>query len=69
MVTKRIPETAIIPHTSDQTTLTSKQDGAPVNLEADLIGKYVEKLVSPHVTGGGKSDGVSLGTLKEHGYA
>ncbi len=60
---------AIIPHTSDQTTLTGKQDGAPVNLEADLIGKYVEKLVSPHVAGGGEPDGISLGTLKEHGYA
>ncbi len=60
---------AIIPHTSERTMLTDKQDGAPVNLEADLIGKYVEKLLSPHATGGGKPDGVSLETLKEHGYA
>lgn len=58
---------AIIPHTSEQTTLTGKGDGAPVNLEADLIGKYVEKLVSPHAEG--KPNGVSLGTLKENGYA
>ncbi|MEE9257062.1 MAG: riboflavin synthase [bacterium] len=60
---------AIIPHTSERTMLTDKQDGAPVNLEADLIGKYVEKLLSPHATGGGKPGGVSLETLKEHGYA
>ncbi len=60
---------AIIPHTSDQTTLTDKRDGAAVNLEADLIGKYVEKLLSPHAAAGGKPGGVSLGTLKEHGYA
>lgn len=60
---------AIIPHTSEQTTLTSKRDGAPVNLEADLIGKYVEKLLSPHAAAEGRPDGISLGTLKEHGYA
>ena len=61
---------AIIPHTSEATTLTEKKDGEAVNLEADLIGKYVEKLLDPHsrarAAGGG---GVSLDKLKEHGYA
>jgi riboflavin synthase len=35
---------AIIPHTVDMTNLKSLKPGDPVNLEADLIAKYVEKL-------------------------
>ena len=35
----------IIPHTVRQTTLGLKKAGDPVNLEADMIGKYVEKFV------------------------
>lgn len=56
---------AIIPHTSEKTTLTAKTDGAPVNLEADLIGKYVEKLLAPHAAQGG---GLTMDTLRAHGY-
>ena len=37
---------AIIPHTAQVTTLGLKGPGAVVNLEADLIGKYVERLLS-----------------------
>ena len=37
---------AIIPHTVEMTNLNSLQHGDPVNLEADLIAKYVEKLMS-----------------------
>lgn len=36
---------AIIPHTAKVTTLGLKQPGATVNLESDLIGKYVERLL------------------------
>ena len=35
----------LIPTTLDRTTLGRKQVGAPVNLEVDVIAKYVEKLV------------------------
>jgi riboflavin synthase len=35
----------IIPHTADHTTLLDTPPGAPVNLEADLIGKYVARLM------------------------
>jgi len=35
----------IIPHTARQTTLGFKKVGDPVNLESDMIGKYVEKFV------------------------
>lgn len=36
---------SIIPHTADETTLLSKGVGDTVNLECDVIGKYVEKLL------------------------
>jgi riboflavin synthase len=36
---------AIIPHTVEMTNLHSLKPGDPVNLEADLIAKYVEKMV------------------------
>jgi riboflavin synthase len=36
---------SLIPHTQTATTLAQKGAGAQVNLEVDLIGKYVEKLV------------------------
>jgi riboflavin synthase len=36
---------AIIPHTAKVTTLGLKQQGDTVNLESDLIGKYVERLL------------------------
>ena len=35
----------IIPHTWTATNLSSKRAGDPVNIETDIIGKYVEKLV------------------------
>lgn len=37
---------ALIPHTVGATTLGAKAAGAPVNLEVDIIGKYVEKLLA-----------------------
>jgi len=36
---------AIIPHTVEMTNLRSLKPGDPVNLEADLIAKYVEKMM------------------------
>ena len=37
---------AIIPHTVEMTNLNSLLPGDPVNLEADLIAKYVEKMMT-----------------------
>jgi len=36
----------IIPHTVEMTNLSSLQPGDPINLEADLIAKYVEKMMN-----------------------
>jgi riboflavin synthase len=41
----RICTIAIIPHTVEMTNLNSLKPGDPVNLEADLIAKYVEKMM------------------------
>jgi riboflavin synthase len=42
---KRRCTIAIIPHTVEMTNLHSLKPGDPVNLEADLIAKYVEKMM------------------------
>ena len=54
---------SIIPHTGAQTILLGKKPGDPVNLECDVIGKYVEKLTVPHKTGG-----ISTNFLAENGF-
>ena len=40
---------SVIPHTAAQTVLGERRKGDAVNLETDLIGKYVEKLMAPAV--------------------
>jgi riboflavin synthase len=40
-------EVAVIPHTLAVTTLGHKDSGAPVNVEVDLLAKYVERLLTP----------------------
>ncbi len=44
-----------IPHTVEQTVLKEKKAGDSVNLETDIIGKYVEKLMQPAVPDAQKS--------------
>lgn len=44
-VDDRCFKVSIIPHTGDETTLLKNQIGGVVNLECDVIGKYVEKLL------------------------
>ena len=38
-------EVSIIPHTSKLTTISLKKNGDPVNIETDMIGKYVERFL------------------------
>jgi riboflavin synthase len=40
-------EVALVPHTLEVTTLGALRTGDPVNLEADVLAKYVEKLIRP----------------------
>lgn len=46
-VTERDFSVSVIPHTASVTILGRKGPGDKVNLETDIIGKYVEKLLSP----------------------
>jgi riboflavin synthase len=39
----------LIPHTLEHTALADKDVGAAVNLEVDIVGKYVEKLLAGHL--------------------
>ena len=55
---------AIIPISLERTTLQSKKSGDPVNLEADIVGKYIY-----HYLKGNASGSLSIETLKRHGYA
>ncbi len=55
---------AIIPHTVEMTNLNSLRPGDPVNLEADLIAKYVEKMMSNERAEGS----LSLEELVEQGF-
>lgn len=55
----------LIPYTLEKTTLMEKRIGDPVNLEADILGKYVEQLIS-HKSG--KPKGLDRSFLEEHGF-
>jgi riboflavin synthase len=54
---------AIIPHTVEMTNLHSLKPGDPVNLEADLIAKYVEKMMK-----GEAGSSLSIEELVEQGF-
>jgi riboflavin synthase len=57
---------SIIPHTWENTTLKERRAGDSVNIETDIIGKYVEKLMSGYAPGGGR--GVTMDLLARSGY-
>ncbi len=54
----------IIPHTAAATTLGFKKTGDLVNLEGDIIAKYVRKFMETK----NDADGLTLANLKEKGY-
>ena len=55
---------AIIPHTVEMTNLKSLKPGDPVNLEADLIAKYVEKMMR----GGQSENSLTIEELVTQGF-
>ena len=60
---------SVIPHTAASTILGGKGPGDRVDLEAEIIGKYVEKLLRPQAGAdtGGRGD-ITLDFLAEHGF-
>lgn len=57
-----------IPHTVAITVLGEKQPGDLVNLETDIIGKYVEKLRRPADISPAPKSGVTLDFLRKNGF-
>lgn len=53
---------AIIPHTAEATNLGSLRPGDPVNIETDIVAKYVEKMM------GGRQPGVTVEGLVAQGF-
>ena len=53
----------IIPHTAEVTTMGDYEPGTAVNIEVDLLARYIERML------GKDSGGLSIDFLREHGYA
>ncbi len=54
---------SIIPHTAKETILSIKKSGDVVNLECDIVGKYIEKLINR-----GETSSITKDFLALHGY-
>ena len=57
-------EVNIIPHTQEKTIMTRYESGTAVNIEVDMIARYLERLMASRDS----STGVSLELLQKHGY-
>lgn len=57
---------SIIPHTSKKTILMGKNVGEKVNVECDVIGKYIEKLISPKEEN--KKSNIDMNFLLKNGF-
>ncbi len=58
----------IIPHTQDVTTIGQWQVGTPVNLEVDIIARYLERLLLGDKAAEPNADGISMAFLAENGF-
>jgi len=58
---------SLIPHTSQVTLLGQKEIGAKVNLEVDMIGKYVERMLNSKEENNKKSD-IDIKLLEDNGF-
>lgn len=61
-------EIAVIPHTAKITTLELKNPGDRVNIETDLIGKYVEKFLKGDNSGESRPEKIDMTFLAKTGF-
>lgn len=61
-------EVAVIPHTWRETTLAGLKPGGRVNLEVDVLAKYVERLMRGEEKGAAAPGRLTLEYLAERGY-
>lgn len=57
---------SVIPHTGAQTILLDKKPGDPVNLENDIIGKYVQRFLEPAPKA--ETSNITMEFLAKHGF-
>lgn len=57
---------SVIPHTGEETTLLKKKTGSPVNIENDIVGKYIEHFIN--YDSSKKSSGLTMDMLRELDY-
>lgn len=68
-VTEKDFSVSVIPHTANQTILSEKKAGDQVNLENDLVGKYIEKLLAfKNVARKNEESKLTMDFLTRHGY-
>lgn len=60
-------QVSVIPHTGAETTLLRRKPGDLVNLENDVIGKYVEKLLGRSPAPAGNGGGITMEFLEKYG--
>ncbi|MDH5395937.1 MAG: riboflavin synthase [Gammaproteobacteria bacterium] len=61
-------ELNIVPHTLQETTMGQFKVGTEVNLEVDIIARYLERLILGDKAADVKTSGISMDMLKEHGF-
>ncbi|MCR9011581.1 riboflavin synthase [Gabonibacter chumensis] len=61
-------QVSIIPHTQHETTLVQKAIGEVVNLENDIVAKYIEKLLKPISPSDERKPGLTLDFLLANGF-
>jgi len=65
-------EVSVIPHTAQVTTIGLKRVGDKVNIETDMIGKYVKKMLnrgsSPNDAMPREKSDISMGLLARNGF-
>ena len=62
-------ELNIVPHTLQETTMGQFKVGTEVNLEVDIIARYLERLIQGDKAADIKTSGISMDMLSEHGFA
>jgi len=58
----------VVPHTLAATTLGSWTRGRQINVEVDLVARYLERLSIPTGQGNENSEQITLGLLSDHGF-
>lgn len=58
----------IVPHTLDETIMSGYGPGTLVNLEVDLVARYLERLILGDKAADSRSSGVTTDFLAEHGF-